>query len=43
MPFFFMLDISSLKGKPHIQDLAPTILGLLNVSAPAGMDGKALV
>ncbi len=41
--FFFMLDISSLKGKPHIQDLAPTILGLLNVSAPAGMDGKALV
>lgn len=41
--FFFMLDISSVKKPPHIQDIAPTILGLLNIAAPSHMDGASLV
>ena len=41
--FFYMIDISYLKRKPHIQDLAPTILQLLGMPSPPDMDGKSLI
>jgi bisphosphoglycerate-independent phosphoglycerate mutase (AlkP superfamily) len=28
--------------KPHITDVGPTVLDMLNVAAPASMDGRSL-
>jgi predicted AlkP superfamily phosphohydrolase/phosphomutase len=41
--FFYMRGLGALNTMPHIKDLAPTILKLLNISIPEYMDGKPLV
>jgi arylsulfatase A-like enzyme len=30
-------------GQGHVCDIAPTVLALLDVAAPAGLDGRALL
>jgi bisphosphoglycerate-independent phosphoglycerate mutase (AlkP superfamily) len=35
--------VQELKRRPHIQDLAPTILDMLGVPVPDEMDGHSLV
>lgn len=41
--FFYMRGLERLNAKPHIQDLAPTILKMLKTPIPEHMDGKALI
>jgi predicted AlkP superfamily phosphohydrolase/phosphomutase len=41
--FFYMRGLGALNTMPHIKDLAPTILKLLNISVPEYMDGKTLM
>jgi predicted AlkP superfamily phosphohydrolase/phosphomutase len=41
--FFYLKGLAPLKVKPHIQDLAPTILQLLGMPIPPDMDGRPLV
>jgi len=41
--FFYMKGLAPLKIKPHIQDIAPTILQLLGMPIPPDMDGRPLV
>ena len=40
--FFYLRRLAPLKVKPHIQDLAPTILQLLDIPVPPDMDGRPL-
>jgi len=42
-PFFYMRGAGALKTTPAIQDLAPTILKLLDIAIPDHIDGKPLV
>lgn len=40
--FFYLKGLTHLKVKPHIQDIAPTILRLLGIPVSATMDGRSL-
>ncbi len=41
--FFYLKGLAPLKVKPHIQDIAPTILKLLGMPVPPDMDGSPLI
>lgn len=40
--FLYMRGLDSLNSKPHIRDIAPTILKLLDIPVPKEMDGKPI-
>ena len=40
---FLVVDAAGVSGEVHIRDLAPTILKLVGVDAPAHYEGKALI
>jgi predicted AlkP superfamily phosphohydrolase/phosphomutase len=41
--FFYMKGLETLPSKPHLKDIAPTILKLLNLPIPQDMDGNPIV